>query len=61
LRVGGPARRVVVATSEAELIDVVRAADAAGEPVLILGGGSNVVVADAGFPGVLVLVATRGM
>ena len=36
-------------------------ADAAGEPVLVLGGGSNVVVADEGFPGTVVEVATRGI
>jgi UDP-N-acetylmuramate dehydrogenase len=54
LRVGGPARNWVEPGTEAELIDVVRAADAAGEPVLVLGGGSNVVVADAGFDGTVV-------
>lgn len=53
-RVGGPAARYVAADSEAELIDTVRAADAAGEAVLVLGGGSNLLVADAGFPGVVV-------
>ena len=36
-------------------------ADASGEPVLILGGGSNLVVADAGFDGTVVQVATRGV
>ena len=38
-----------------------RAADAAGEPVLVLGGGSNLVVCDEGFPGTVVRVATRGV
>ena len=38
-----------------------RAADAAGEPVLILGGGSNLVVADEGFDGTVIQVATRGV
>jgi UDP-N-acetylmuramate dehydrogenase len=61
LRLGGPADRWVRATTEAELIEAVAAADAAGEPVLVLGGGSNVVVADAGFPGVVVEVATTGV
>jgi UDP-N-acetylmuramate dehydrogenase len=60
-RVGGPARTVVTATTEAELIDAVTSADARGEPVLVLGGGSNVVVADAGFPGTVVLVRHRGL
>lgn len=36
-------------------------ADAAGRPVLVVGGGSNLVVADGGFPGVVVHVATRGI
>jgi UDP-N-acetylmuramate dehydrogenase len=61
LRLGGPAARWVRATTEAELVEAVAAADAAGEPVLVLGGGSNVVVADAGFPGVVVEVATTGI
>lgn len=54
LRIGGPARGWVEPETEAELIEVVRAADAVGEPVLVLGGGSNVVVADAGFDGTVV-------
>ena len=61
LRLGGPARRWVTATTEAELVEAVSAADAAGEPVLVLGGGSNLVVADAGFAGTVVEVATRGI
>lgn len=61
LRLGGAATRWVTATTEAELIAAVSAADADGEPVLVLGGGSNVVVADDGFPGVVVEVATRGV
>jgi UDP-N-acetylmuramate dehydrogenase len=61
LRLGGPAARMVDATSEEELVSLVRAADDAGEPLLVLAGGSNVVVADAGFPGTVVRVATRGL
>ena len=57
---GGPARSFVRAGTEAELIEAVRAADASGDPVLILGGGSNLVVADEGFRGTVVQVATRG-
>ena len=60
LRLGGPARKWVEAGTEAELIDAVTAADEAGQPVLVLAGGSNLVVADAGFPGTVVKVATRG-
>jgi len=61
LRVGGPARDLVEVTSTDELVAVVRALDGAGEPVLVLGGGSNLLVGDAGFDGTVVLVATRGV
>jgi UDP-N-acetylmuramate dehydrogenase len=61
LGVGGPARRFVPASTDADLIATVQAADGQGEPLLILGGGSNLVIADAGFPGTVVQVATRGI
>jgi len=61
LGLGGPARRFVRAATEADLIEAVRAADASGEPLLILGGGSNLVVADQGFDGTVVQVATTGL
>ncbi len=61
LRVGGPADAMVVAETEADLIEAVDAADAAEEPITILGGGSNIVVADAGVPGTVVVVCTRGI
>ena len=61
LRLGGPAARWVTATTEPELVEAVSAADAAGEPVLVLAGGSNVVVADEGFDGLVVEVGTRGV
>lgn len=61
LRLGGPARRFVEATTEAELVAAVRRADDEGERVLVLGGGSNLVVADAGFPGTVVHAGTRGV
>jgi len=61
LRVGGPAGRLVEATDEDALVAAVRHADRAGAPLLVLAGGSNVVVADAGFPGTVVRVATRGV
>lgn len=60
LRLGGPARRFAEATAEAELVAAIRAADDAGEPVLVLGGGSNLVVSDDGFPGTVVHIGTRG-
>jgi UDP-N-acetylmuramate dehydrogenase len=61
LRIGGPARNLITAGSEADLIDAVRSCDEAAEPVLLLGGGSNVVIADDGFDGTVVQVATRGV
>ena len=60
LGVGGPAGSYIEAHSEAEIIDAVRAADAAGEPLLIVGGGSNLVVADEGFPGTVLKIASQG-
>jgi len=61
LRVGGPADDWVVATTEDDLVAAVRAGDSTGTPLLLLGGGSNLVVADAGFAGTVVQVATRGV
>lgn len=61
LRVGGAPRRYVETTTEAELIDAVRAADADSEPVLVLGGGSNLLVADDGFDGVVVRDVRSGI
>ena len=61
LRLGGPARAWVRATTEDALVDAVRRADEVGEPVLVLGGGSNLVVADEGFDGTVVEVATSGL
>ena len=61
LRLGGPAGRFVETTTEADLIEAVHGADAAGEPVLVIGGGSNLVVADGGFPGLVVRDARRGL
>ena len=60
-RLGGPARRFVEATTEQQLIDTVADCDSRGEPVLVLGGGSNVLIADEGFDGTVVKVATRGV
>jgi UDP-N-acetylmuramate dehydrogenase len=61
IRLGGPAKRFVWAHEPAELVAHVIAADDSGTPVLILGGGSNLVVADAGFDGVVVRVANTGV
>lgn len=60
LRLGGPPGRLVEAGSADAVVAAVRAADTAGEPVLLLGGGSNVVIADDGVPGAVVLLASAG-
>jgi UDP-N-acetylmuramate dehydrogenase len=58
--VGGPAGNFVEARTEAEIIDAVRSADAAGEKLLIIGGGSNLLVSDAGYPGTVLKIASQG-
>jgi UDP-N-acetylmuramate dehydrogenase len=58
--VGGPAGAFVEARTEAEIIDAVRSADAAGEKLLIIGGGSNLLVSDAGYPGTVLKIASQG-
>jgi UDP-N-acetylmuramate dehydrogenase len=61
LRVGGPAARYVAVADDEELVAAVGSADAAGEPVLVVGGGSNLVVADAGFAGTVVHLVGGGV
>ena len=61
LRLGGPVGRYLETTSADDLAAAVREADAAGEPVLVLGGGSNVVVHDDGFPGLVVRDVRSGI
>jgi UDP-N-acetylmuramate dehydrogenase len=60
LRLGGAARRLVRAGNAEEIVAAVRAADASGEPLLVVGGGSNLVVADDGFDGTVVHLESRG-
>jgi UDP-N-acetylmuramate dehydrogenase len=61
LGVGGRARRLVEADDEAAIARAVTEADERGEPVLVLGGGSNLVVGDEGFEGTVVHLASRGV
>ena len=61
LRIGGPADKFLEVGTEDDLITAVRDADAAGEPVLLLSGGSNVVIGDDGFRGTVIKVATSGI
>lgn len=51
--IGGPAGRWLAPSTETELIEAITAADASGEPVLVLGGGSNVLISDDGFDGLV--------
>lgn len=60
LRLGGPAAQLVECGARADLVDALREHDATAEPVLLLGGGSNLVVSDDGFPGTVVRVTSRG-
>jgi UDP-N-acetylmuramate dehydrogenase len=52
---------MITVETESELVETVRHLDGSDEPVLVLGGGSNVLVDDAGFDGTVVKVATRGI
>jgi UDP-N-acetylmuramate dehydrogenase len=56
LRLGGPAGRLVTASSDAEVVEAARDPEA-----FVLAGGSNVVIGDAGVPGTVVRVATQGI
>jgi UDP-N-acetylmuramate dehydrogenase len=61
LAVGGPIDRLVEVTDAQELVEAVRDADEAGRPLLLIGGGSNIVAPDDGWPGDVVLVRTQGI
>ncbi|MBT2441604.1 UDP-N-acetylmuramate dehydrogenase [Streptomyces sp. ISL-36] len=59
-RLGGPATRLVTATTDDEVIQAVRDADLTATPLLIIGGGSNLVISDKGFAGTALRIATKG-
>ncbi|MCB0916416.1 MAG: UDP-N-acetylmuramate dehydrogenase [Actinobacteria bacterium] len=61
LRLGGPCTDVVVADTQQSLVSAVISADAERTPLLILAGGSNVVIGDDGWPGRAVVVRSRGI
>jgi UDP-N-acetylmuramate dehydrogenase len=61
LGIGGPARWFVEAGTEAEILEAVRWALDRAVPLFVLGGGSNLLVADAGFAGLVLRVASRGV
>jgi UDP-N-acetylmuramate dehydrogenase len=61
LGLGGPASRMVTVSDDADLVDAIQQAESDGDELFVLGGGSNVVVADEGFAGLVVRMASRGM
>lgn len=61
LRTGGTPARMVDAPTFAELVDELRSAWADGEPVLVLGGGSNLFAGDEPFDGTVIRVLTQGI
>jgi UDP-N-acetylmuramate dehydrogenase len=61
LRVGGPAARLVELEREGDVLDAALDAGRRGEPLVVLGGGSNVVVGDGGVKGTVARVALRGV
>lgn len=61
MHVGGHARRLVTAGTIDEIVDTVREVDDADEPLLVLAGGSNLLISDEGFPGTVLRVANEGI
>ena len=61
LQVGGPARYFAVARREDEVREGVEFAKARQLPLIVLGGGSNLIVADSGWPGLVLRVAMGGI
>ncbi|MEU7822113.1 UDP-N-acetylmuramate dehydrogenase [Catellatospora sp. NPDC049133] len=61
LGLGGPAGRLVTAESADDIVSAVQEAARADEPLLVLGGGSNVVIGDVGFPGTVLLIRSSGV
>jgi UDP-N-acetylmuramate dehydrogenase len=60
-KVGGPARYFVEAATNAEAAEAVHFSRAQALPLFVLGGGSNLVVSDAGWPGVVLKIAIAGI
>jgi len=60
-RLGGPARFFVEAASAADVQQAVAVAESKSLPLFVLGGGSNLVVSDSGWPGLVLKVAIAGI
>ncbi|MCA0346946.1 MAG: UDP-N-acetylmuramate dehydrogenase [Actinobacteria bacterium] len=61
MRVGGPAERVLTAHTKDELVQHALELWGSADPWLLLGGGSNTVVCDEGYPGTVLLVRNAGV
>lgn len=61
MRLGGPARQFFTADTTDELVEATRQADAEDMPVLVMGGGSNLIVGDEGFDGLVIRVGSSGL
>ena len=61
LQIGGPARYFVEAANKAEVREAVRWAQAKNLPLFVLGGGSNLVVSDSGWPGLVLKIGVLGV
>ncbi|WP_446743915.1 UDP-N-acetylmuramate dehydrogenase [Silvibacterium acidisoli] len=60
-RIGGPARWFAEASSDEDVLEAVQFARSKGLPLFVLGGGSNLLVSDEGFPGLVLRMALRGI
>ncbi|MGI8493752.1 MAG: UDP-N-acetylmuramate dehydrogenase, partial [Pyrinomonadaceae bacterium] len=61
LKVGGAARFFVEAKTEAEVSEALLFAKNKNTPLLVLGGGSNVLISDAGFEGLVLKISLKGI
>lgn len=59
--IGGPAHWYAEATTEEEIVQAVQLAHEREIPLFILGGGSNLLVSDAGFPGLVLRICLKGI
>lgn len=60
-RIGGPARFFCTVKNEDELIEAVGFSKKKNIPFFVLGGGSNILVSDAGFPGIVIKMEMTGV
>ena len=61
LKIGGPARYFVFAETESDIVEALEFASVHKQEVFVLGGGSNILVADRGFEGVVIQIALKGV